>query len=81
MHLTFNHDEFAKNCNECGMDAMISYNADQFVKDRFDGWNQLELEWTYTMRSVGNYMEEQKGRKELVLTNYNIEQGSLEAFF
>ena len=81
MHLTFNHDEFAKNCNECGMDAMISYNADQFVKDRFDGWNQLELEWTYTMRSVGNYMEEQKGRKELVQTNYNIEQGSLEAFF
>jgi DNA adenine methylase Dam len=81
MHLTFDHDEFAKNCNECGMDAMISYNADQFVKDRFDGWNQLELEWTYTMRSVGNYMEEQKGRKELVLTNYNIEQGSLEAFF
>jgi len=60
---------------------MVSYNADQFVKDRFDGWNQLELEWTYTMRSVGNYMEEQKGRKELVLTNYNIEQGSLEAFF
>ena len=81
MHLTFNHDEFAKNCNECGMDSMISYNADQFVKDRFDVWNQLELEWTYTMRSVGNYMEEQKGRKELVLTNYNIEQGSLEAFF
>ena len=81
MHLTFDHDEFAKNCNECGMDAMISYNADQFVKNRFDGWNQLELEWTYTMRSVGNYMEEQKGRKELVLTNYNIEQGSLEAFF
>ena len=81
MHLTFDHDEFAKNCNECGMDAMISYNADQFVKDRFDGWNQLELEWTYTMRSVVNYMEEQKGRKELVLTNYNIEQGSLEAFF
>ena len=81
MHLTFDHDEFAKNCNECGMDAMISYNADQFVKDRFDGWNQLELEWNYTMRSVGNYMEEQKGRKELVLTNYNIEQGSLEACF
>ena len=80
MHLTFDHDEFAKNCNECGMDAMISYNADQVVKNRFDGWNQLELEWTYTMRSVGNYMEEQKDRKELVLTNYSIEQGSLEAF-
>ena len=81
MHLTFDHDEFAKNCNECGLDAMISYNADQFVKDRFDGWNQFELEWNYSMRSnLRTYVEEQKGRKELVLTNYNIEQGSLEAF-
>jgi len=33
------------------------------------------------MRSVGEYMENQKERKELVLTNYNIEQGNLEQFF
>ena len=33
------------------------------------------------MRSVGNYMENQKDRKELVLTNYgSLGQGSLEAF-
>ena len=81
MHLTFNHDEFAKNCNKCDMDCMVSYNADQFIKDRFQGWNEIEFDHTYSMRSVGNYMENQKKRKELVLTNYNIEQGSLEAFF
>ena len=80
MHLNFNHDDFAKNCSECGMDCMVSYNADQFIKDRFPEWNQIEFDHTYSMRSTGDYMENQKGRKELVLTNYNMEQGSLEAF-
>ena len=62
------------------MDCMISYNADQSVKDRFDGWEQTELDWTYTMRSVGEYMEKQKDRKELLLLNYKIQQGTLESF-
>jgi len=74
MHLTFDHDQFAKDCNECSMDMMISYNADQPVKDRFAGWNELEFDHTYSMRSVGKYMENQKSRKELVLTNYNLKQ-------
>jgi site-specific DNA-adenine methylase len=81
MHEGFNHDLFAKQCNESGMDCMISYNADQSVKDRFDGWEQAELDWTYTMQSVGDYMENQKDRKELLLLNYKVEQGSLETFF
>ena len=81
MHEGFDHDLFAKHCNESGMDCMISYNADQSVKDRFGGWEQTELEWTYSMRSVGEYMEKQKDRKELLLLNYKVEQGSLEAFF
>ena len=81
MHKKFDHDEFAKNCNECSMDMMISYNADQSIKDRFQGWNEIEFDHTYSMRSVGKYMENQKERKELVLTNYSIEQGNLEQFF
>ncbi len=80
MHEGFDHDLFAKHCNESGMDCMISYNADQSVKDRFGSWEQTELEWTYSMRSVGEYMEKQKDRKELLLLNYKVEQGSLEAF-
>ena len=81
MHEGFDHDLFAKQCNESGMDCMISYNADQSVKDRFGDWKQVELDWTYTMRSVGDYMEKQKDRKELLLMNYKIEQGSLGEFF
>ena len=52
---------------------MISYNSDQLVKDRFTElqWNAAEFDLTYTMRSVGEYMREQKTRKELLLFNYN----------
>ena len=81
MHEGFDHDIFALHCNDSGMDCMVSYNADQSVKDRFGDWEQVELNWTYTMRSVGDYMENQKERKELLLMNYKVEQGSLEAFF
>ena len=52
---------------------LISYNSDQLVKDRFKNWNAAEFDLTYTMRSVGEYMRDQKGRKELLLFNYGIE--------
>ena len=73
MHKGFNHDRFAKDCDECFMPQLISYNSDQLVKDRFKKWRAAEFDLTYTMRSVGEYMREQKKRKELLLFNYGIE--------
>ena len=70
MHKGFDHDRFAKNCDECFMPQLISYNSDQLVKDRFKKWRTGEFDLTYTMRSVGEYMREQKARKELLLFNY-----------
>lgn len=74
MHKGFDHDLFAKNCNESNLHQLISYNSDQLVKDRFVGWSAAEFDHTYTMRSVGEYMREQKNRKELLLFNYGIER-------
>ena len=73
MHKGFDHDEFADNCSHSEIDMLISYNSDQLVKDRFTGskWNAAEFDLTYTMRSVGEYMRDQKERKELLLYNYN----------
>ncbi len=73
MHKGFDHDKFAKDCSNSSIDMMISYNSDQLVKDRFTElqWNAAEFDLTYTMRSVGEYMREQKTRKELLLFNYN----------
>ena len=71
MHKGFDHDKFAEDCDKYKIDMMISYNSDQLVKDRFKNWQAAEFDLTYTMRSVGEYMREQKGRKELLLMNYN----------
>jgi site-specific DNA-adenine methylase len=71
MHKGFDHDKFAADCDANNMDQLISYNSDQLVKDRFKDWNTGEFDLTYTMRSVGEYMRDQKQRKELLLFNYN----------
>ena len=73
MHSGFDHDKFAKDCDKYDIPMLISYNSDQLVKDRFKNWNAAEFDLTYTMRSVGEYMRDQKGRKELLLFNYGIE--------
>jgi DNA adenine methylase len=70
MHKGFDHDKFAADCDINDMDQLVSYNSDQLVKDRFKNWNAAEFDLTYTMRSVGEYMREQKERKELLLFNY-----------
>ena len=70
MHKGFDHDKFAADCDANDMDQLVSYNSDQLVKDRFKNWNVAEFDLTYTMRSVGEYMREQKERKELLLFNY-----------
>jgi len=72
MHKRFDHDEFAKNCDEYTSPLLISYNSDQIVKDRFKEWTVAEFAHTYTMRSVGCYNTDQASRKELVLLNYEV---------
>ena len=73
IHKKFNHDKFAQDCDRYTADMMISYNSSQLVKNRFKDWNAAEFDLTYTMRSVGDYMNDQQTRKELLLLNYGIE--------
>ena len=77
MHKKFNHDKFAKDCDDHTADMMISYNSSQLIKNRFKDWNAVEFDLTYTMRSVGDYMSDQQTRKELLLLNYGT-QGMVE---
>ena len=73
MHKGFDHDGFATICDRFVGPQLISYNSSQLIKDRFKEYNASEFDLTYTMRSVGEYMREQKDRKELLLYNYGIE--------
>ena len=70
LHRRFDHDRFAKQCCIMSTDMMVSYNSDQLILERFNGWAAAEYDLTYTMRSVGKYMKDQKSRKELLLLNY-----------
>ena len=70
MHKSFDHDQFANNCDHHTGHQLISYNSSQLVKDRFSGWNVSQFNHTYTMRSVGQYMKNQQQRQELVIYNY-----------
>jgi len=71
MHKRFDHDQFAIDCDNSSLHMMVSYNSSQLVKDRFSKWSAVEYEHTYTMRSTGEYLKNQKDRKELILLNYS----------
>ena len=71
MHKRFDHDQFAIDCDNSTLHMMVSYNSSQLVKDRFSKWSAVEYEHTYTMRSTGEYLKNQKDRKELILLNYS----------
>ena len=73
MHKGFDHDKFALDCMQYDDDIALSYNSNQLIKDRFKDWAAVEFDLTYTMRSVGDYMREQKERKELLLLNYGFD--------
>lgn len=81
MHKGFDHDKFAEDCNNSSTDMMISYNSDQLVTNRFvdSKWRAAEFDLTYTMRSVGDYMSDQKTRKELLLMNYENRSFALQS--
>ena len=70
LHKRFSHDNFATMCDKYTATQLISYNSSQLIKDRFNNWYSAEFDHTYTMRSVGEYMKEQQGRKELLVFNY-----------
>ena len=70
MHKGFDHDLFFTTCDLSKQDCLVSYNTTQVIKSRFLNWTASEFDLTYTMRSVGEYMNEQKQRKELLLSNY-----------
>lgn len=72
MHKKFDHDLFAQRLDSCDSNCMISYNSDLCVRNRFKDWYSTTYELTYTMRSVGDYMQDQKDRAELLLFNYEV---------
>jgi DNA adenine methylase Dam len=71
LHRVFNHEDFFEEVNKLSAKVMISYNADDCIRERFKDWRQVEFDFTYVMRSNSDkYMKEQEDRKEIILMNY-----------
>jgi DNA adenine methylase len=71
LHKVFRHEDFFDVChkyNKCNQ--LISYNSNNLIKDAFKGYKISDYDLTYTLRSTGKYMEDQKERKELAIRNY-----------
>lgn len=70
-HTTFDHEEFARLCADFQGPQLITYNDS--MAHLFPSYEARYLDHTYTMASHGKtYMEDQKKRQELVLTNYEV---------
>tara|TARA_B100000212_G_C27372109_1_gene533053 strand:+ start:1471 stop:2397 length:927 start_codon:yes stop_codon:yes gene_type:complete len=70
LHKVFKHEEFFKVCPKLKCKQLISYNSDLLIKNAFVGYKISDYDLTYTLRSTGTYMEDQKSRKELAMKNY-----------
>lgn len=66
----FDHVEFAKRMVKTKNKVMISYNSDDFIKDRFINWEAITFDHSYSMVSKGTYRKDQKKRREMLLLNY-----------
>ncbi len=73
----FSHNHFNLNLLNNKSFCLISYKDSEKIKKRFKNWNHYAFEQTYYMQSVGNYRENQKRRKELILYNYGLNQPNL----
>lgn len=74
LHKGFNHEEFHAFMTQGNIkdDWMITYNTNPTLVEWYKGYYQTRWDLTYTMRSVGDYMNEQKDRAELLITNYDF---------
>jgi len=76
LHKGFNHQEFHAYMTQGNVkdDWMITYNTNPTLMEWYQDYYQTKWDLTYTMRSVGDYMNEQKDRAELLITNYDFSQ-------
>jgi site-specific DNA-adenine methylase len=76
LHKGFNHQEFHSYMTQGNVKDkwMITYNTNETLMEWYKDYYQTKWDLTYTMRSVGDYMNEQKDRAELLITNYDFSQ-------
>tara|TARA_R110000744_G_scaffold320924_1_gene427068 strand:- start:35 stop:655 length:621 start_codon:yes stop_codon:yes gene_type:complete len=64
LHKIFNHEDFKEECLKCKCRLLVSYNLE------INGLSNGSFDLTYTMKSDKEYIEGQKKRNEMAITNY-----------
>jgi DNA adenine methylase Dam len=72
LHKGFDHKLFCDRVRDCKMNWMITYNDNPTLREWLHGYHMHSWDLTYTMRSTGDYMQDQKDRYELLVTNYEV---------
>jgi len=78
LHKVFKHETFFEVCKPLICKQLISYNSNLLIKNAFKDYMISDYDLTYTLRSTGTYMEDQKNRKELAITNYDNRIGIID---
>jgi DNA adenine methylase len=69
-HRDFDHDRFFEEVGTVSASCMLSYDNNPHLCSLYSDWRQETFNLTYTMRSDKAYRKNEKGRKELLLMNY-----------
>lgn len=76
LHKSFDHVRMSEVLKDFKGMTMITYNSCKEVEDLYPTFGKLKWDLTYTMRSTASYGADQDKRKELLLTNYSIDNSN-----
>lgn len=73
LHATFSHERFADDVDKCNHRFMITYNINDWIVERYKNYYQREWDLRYSMVHRGDKGTKDNVKKELLITNYDVE--------
>lgn len=74
LHSSFSHERFADDVDKCSHRFMITYNINDWIVERYKNYHQREWELRYSMVHRGDKGTKDNVKKELLITNYDVEK-------
>lgn len=72
LHSSFSHERFADDVDKCPHRFMITYNVNDWIKNRYKSYSLKEWELRYSMVHRGEKGTKDNVKKELLIMNYQL---------
>lgn len=72
LHASFSHERFADDVDKCPHRFMITYNVNDWIKNRYQNYFLREWELRYSMVHRGDKGTKDNVKKELLIMNYQL---------